>query len=73
MEGATYNKRRDQEAFANLVLARLSEMAAGNTSEYVPEPPPGKAFITREQEDRVFADVVARTLFEKLKEETWKH
>jgi len=70
---ATYNKLREQKAFANLVSARLAELISGNAEEYAPEPPPGKAFITREQEDRVFADVVARTLFERMGEDKWRH
>ena len=55
-----YNKQLMQEKFGTLVAARVNDILAGTAVEYNPEPPAGGAFLTKEQEDMVFADRIAR-------------
>jgi len=55
-----YNKQLMQEKFGTLVAARVNDILSGNAKEYTPEPPPGAAFLSREQEDMIFADRIAR-------------
>lgn len=55
-----YNKEMIQEKFGTLVAARVNDILAGTATEYKPEPPAGGAFLTKNQEDMIFADRIAR-------------
>lgn len=62
-----YNKEMIQEKFGTLVAARVNDILSGNAKEYKPEPPAGGAFLTKDQEDMIFADRIARIVCANLK------
>jgi hypothetical protein len=63
-----YNRQLIQEKFATLVAARVNDILAGTAKEYKPEPPAGGAFLTKAQEDMLFADVIAKVVCATIKQ-----